>query len=52
MESELTCSQYPFLKELGIGEENFGCYDGKNWCGSGNVYYSVNPTTGKVNEKS
>lgn len=50
MESELTFSQFPFLKELGLEEANFGCFDGKKWCGSGKVIDSVNPSTGKVNK--
>ena len=45
----LTYNAYAFLKDLGIEEENFGCFDGKKWCGSGPILYSVNPSTGKVN---
>jgi len=49
METELlSYNGFPFLKELGIEEENFGCFDGKKWCGSGPIHYSVNPSTGKV----
>lgn len=43
----MTCNEYPFLRELGITEENLGCYYGGKWTGSGPVYTSVNPTTGK-----
>jgi aldehyde dehydrogenase family 7 protein A1 len=50
MEEELTYSQFPFLKELGIEEENHGCYDGKKWSGSGDIISALNPTTGKVNK--
>jgi aldehyde dehydrogenase family 7 protein A1 len=45
MESEYSYKDHPFLKDLGIGLENFGCYDGKKWCGSGKPMNSVNPTT-------
>eukprot|EP01112_Ceratiomyxa_fruticulosa_P012609 TRINITY_DN34_c0_g1_i2.p1 TRINITY_DN34_c0_g1~~TRINITY_DN34_c0_g1_i2.p1 ORF type:complete len:510 (-),score=123.20 TRINITY_DN34_c0_g1_i2:61-1590(-) len=44
--AELTFSQYPFLKELGLEEENPGCYNGK-WGGKGELLTSYNPTTGK-----
>eukprot|EP01132_Coremiostelium_polycephalum_P005840 gene5840-7269_t len=47
MSSELTFSQYPFLAELGLAEENPGVYHGK-WVGKGNIIKSINPTTGKV----
>jgi hypothetical protein len=43
----LTYNKYDFLKELGIGENNFGCYHGGKWCGSGKTYTAVNPTTGE-----
>lgn len=36
-------SKYPFLKELGIKEENSGCYDGE-WFGSGAPLTAVNPS--------
>ena len=45
-DAPLTYSKYPFLKELGLEEENPGCYNG-TWCGSGSVYTSLNPTTGE-----
>jgi aldehyde dehydrogenase family 7 protein A1 len=45
--NELTFDNYPFLKELGLEKDNLGCYNGKEWCGSGKFMYSVNPTTGK-----
>ena len=44
-DAPLTYSKYPFLKELGLEEENPGCYNG-TWCGSGALYTSLNPTTG------
>ena len=44
-QAPLTYSKYPFLKELGLEEENPGCYNG-TWCGSGALYTSLNPTTG------
>jgi len=42
----LTYSEYPFLKELGLEEENFGVYNGK-WGGSGEFLTAVSPTTAK-----
>lgn len=45
--SNLTHHKYPFLKELGIGAENPGCYYGGIWTGSGPSYTAVNPTTGE-----
>ena len=42
----LTYSEYPFLKELELEEENKGVYNGK-WCGSGEFLTSVSPTTAK-----
>jgi len=46
MAEELTYSQFPFLKELGIEEENNGVFNGK-WFGSGKSYLTYNPTTNK-----
>ena len=48
METELTYSEYPFLKELDLIEENSGCYNGKIWTGSGKLLNSVNPHNNKV----
>jgi len=42
----LTFNEYPFLKELGLEEENQGMYNGK-WGGSGEFHTSINPTNGK-----
>jgi len=42
----LTFSDYPFLKELGLEEENPGVYNGK-WCGSGETFTSYSPYNGK-----
>lgn len=42
----MTYSKYPFLAELGLKEENDGCYDGA-WKGSGPTITSYNPTTGE-----
>jgi len=47
MEQEYTHKDFPFLKEFGITEDNHGCFDGKNWSGSGEYVTSMNPTTGK-----
>jgi len=38
---------YPFLKELGLKEQNDGVYYGK-WAASGNVVQSIDPSTGNV----
>jgi len=46
MAEELTFSHFPFLAELGLTEENDGCFDGENWGGSGPVFTSYNPATG------
>eukprot|EP01117_Protostelium_nocturnum_P014614 TRINITY_DN557_c0_g1_i1.p1 TRINITY_DN557_c0_g1~~TRINITY_DN557_c0_g1_i1.p1 ORF type:complete len:514 (+),score=227.72 TRINITY_DN557_c0_g1_i1:121-1662(+) len=43
---ELTLNNYPFLKELGIEEENLGVYNGK-WFGSGDVFTTVSPSDNK-----
>lgn len=45
--SDLTYKEFSFLKDLGIQEENQGCYDGKKWCGNGKTLTSVNPATNK-----
>ena len=47
MAEELTYSQFPFLKELGIEEENAGVFNGK-WFGSGETYVTHNPTNNKA----
>eukprot|EP01113_Clastostelium_recurvatum_P037398 TRINITY_DN545_c0_g1_i2.p1 TRINITY_DN545_c0_g1~~TRINITY_DN545_c0_g1_i2.p1 ORF type:complete len:524 (+),score=123.32 TRINITY_DN545_c0_g1_i2:44-1573(+) len=44
--ADLTFKQYPFLKELGLEEENPGCFNGK-WGGKGELLTAYNPTTGK-----
>lgn len=48
MQSSLAYSKYPFLKDLGLGEENQGCYYGGKWTGDGDVYNSVNPHNGEI----
>lgn len=48
MESnELSFAKYSFLKELDLAEENLGCYNGKNWTGSGKFITAVNPSDNK-----
>eukprot|EP00227_Mantoniella_beaufortii_P003113 CAMPEP_0197612940 /NCGR_PEP_ID=MMETSP1326-20131121/58240_1 /TAXON_ID=1155430 /ORGANISM="Genus nov. species nov., Strain RCC2288" /LENGTH=62 /DNA_ID=CAMNT_0043181755 /DNA_START=117 /DNA_END=301 /DNA_ORIENTATION=+ len=42
----LTFSDYPFLAELGLEEENPGVYNG-TWGGKGEVYTSYAPMNGK-----
>mgnify|MGYP007125564147 CR=1 FL=1 len=44
--SDLTFNAYPFLKELGLEEENAGVFCGE-WFGNGPVITSVNPSDGK-----
>jgi len=46
MAQALTFNDYPFLKELGLSEENLGVYSGK-WGGSGDFLTSISPSTGK-----
>jgi aldehyde dehydrogenase family 7 protein A1 len=43
----LTFSKFPFLKSLGLSERNYGCYDGKQWFGSGDIIRTFNPNTGE-----
>lgn len=45
--SSLTFGQYPFLKELGLGETNHGVYYDGKWTSSGEEVVSVNPATNK-----
>ncbi len=44
---KLTFNDYPFLKELGLGESNHGVYRDGQWTGSGEEVLSYNPATGK-----
>lgn len=46
MASDLTFSEYPFLAELGLQEENPGFFNG-TWGGSGSLLTSYSPATGK-----
>lgn len=41
----LTFAKYPFLKNLGLSENNAGVYNGKFEAGKGPVFTSVNPAT-------
>jgi aldehyde dehydrogenase family 7 protein A1 len=43
----LTYGKYPFLKKLGLEEENPGVYNGQ-WFGSGALQTSINPSTGEA----
>jgi aldehyde dehydrogenase family 7 protein A1 len=47
MDKELTFNKYSFLKDIGLSEDNLGCYTGKRWTGNGETKYAMNPTTGK-----
>lgn len=38
MATTFTFEKYPFLKELGLTETNFGCWDGEKWTGNGKVF--------------
>jgi aldehyde dehydrogenase family 7 protein A1 len=42
----LTFHKYPFLAELGLTEDNLGCYNG-TWFGHGEVVTSINPASGE-----
>jgi len=46
--TELTFKKYPFLAELGLSEENEGCFDGETWKASGEWATSINPSTGEA----
>jgi aldehyde dehydrogenase family 7 protein A1 len=39
----LNFAKYPFLKELGLSEQNLGCYRNGEWVGRGTTVTSVNP---------
>jgi acyl-CoA reductase-like NAD-dependent aldehyde dehydrogenase len=44
----LTFDRYPFLKELGLNQENLGCYRNGEWISNGgNTHVSVNPHDNK-----
>eukprot|EP01133_Synstelium_polycarpum_P017755 gene17755-21178_t len=45
--TDITFNEYPFLKELGLTEENQGVFNGK-WGGKGDLIKCYNPTNGKV----
>jgi hypothetical protein len=45
---KLTFKQFPFLTELGLREENFGCNLNGVWQGKGDWTVSVNPNTGEA----
>lgn len=48
VDNKLTVNNYPFLKELGIKEENDGVFFGNKWGGSGDYTTSYNPSTGEA----
>ena len=43
----MAVSDYPFLAELGLKDENLGVYYGQ-WTGNGSWVKSIDPSTGKV----
>ena len=46
--AELTFANYPFLKELGLTEENLGCYSNGEWkSNGGGEHISISPHTNK-----
>ena len=47
VDSSLTFKDYPFLKELGLAETNFGCYRKGEWVGHGDEVTAVNPHNNK-----
>ena len=46
-----SCSKYPFLAELGITEENLGCYTNGEWKAGETVVNSLNPHDNSVSAK-
>jgi aldehyde dehydrogenase family 7 protein A1 len=46
-QNKLTFSEYPFLKELGLAENNLGVYRGGEWLGNGEEVVSINPANNK-----
>lgn len=47
MEPSLEFDQYPFLKELGLSQENLGCFSGSEFFANGEWITSINPATGR-----
>lgn len=47
VDAELTFSQYPFLKELGLEETNYGVYRRGEWVGNGPDFLAVCPHNNK-----
>ena len=45
--ANLTFNEFPFLKELGLQETNFGCYRNGEWSGNGGEVTSMNPHNNK-----
>ncbi len=43
MVDSLTFSKYPFLKELGLQEVNYGVYRAGEWVGNGPEYTALSP---------
>jgi aldehyde dehydrogenase family 7 member A1 len=40
---KLTFNQFPFLAELGLAEDNLGCYRAGQWVGNGATVTAINP---------
>ena len=46
--SQLTFANFPFLKKLGLSEENLGCYNNGEWkSNGGGEHTSLNPHNNK-----
>jgi aldehyde dehydrogenase family 7 protein A1 len=43
----LTFNKYPFLRELGLSEDNNGCYRNGEWVGNGEYVTAVSPADNK-----
>jgi hypothetical protein len=48
VESSLTFNEYPFLKELGLEEVNYGVYHSGKWVGNGPEFTMTNPHNQKA----
>ena len=50
MEHATAFVKYPFLKDLGLTEKNFGAHVNGKWVGTGAVKQAINPATKEVNQ--
>lgn len=49
--TNFTMEEYEFLKELGIGPQNLGCYVNGTWKATGPVISTVNPASNQVSSQ-